>query len=153
MSAPLYAMKVLNKHGTTLRVRVMSVCEAGCLTYSRLFALNILYEPLWNIVYERVGILWGRPVEGPLRAMFDQAALIDWSSSGVPWAAEPRVEAVVRDVAYEDLSDDAQSATLRIEVTHPRWIAHVEPGMLWDSYVWDEHAPVVSLPGRSRFAS
>lgn len=150
MSAPLYAMKVLSKQGTTVRIRVMSVCEAGCLTYSRLFALNVMYEPFWNLVYQRVGIPWGRAVRGPLREMFDEAALVDWSSTGVPWAAEPRVESVVRDVSYEDLADDGGSATLRIEVGHPRFIEHLEAGMLWDSYVWDEHGPIVSL---SRYAS
>lgn len=32
------------------------------------------------------------------------------------------------------------TATLRIEVTDARWIAHLEPGMAWDVYVYDSDA-------------
>lgn len=130
MRAPLYTMKVVQKYGTTIRIRVNGVP----LTYSRLFALAILFEPLAK-----------GHVDGPLRAVFDEATLIDWSSSGVPWSREPQLEHVIRDVSYEDLSDDCCSATIKIDAGHPRWLAHLQPGMAWESHVWDSHGPAVSL--------
>lgn len=32
------------------------------------------------------------------------------------------------------------AATLRIEVTEPRWCSHLEPGMSWDVYAFDDDA-------------
>ena len=130
MHSPLYTMKVVAKYGTTIRIRVTGVP----LTYSRFFALAILYEPLAK-----------GHVDGPLRSVFDEATLIDWSSSGVPWSREPQVEHVIRDVGYEDLADDGRAATIKIETGHPRWLAHLKPGMAWESHVWDQHGPTVSL--------
>jgi hypothetical protein len=134
MRTPLYTMKVLSKYGTTIRIRVRAACDKAPLTYSRLFALAVLYEPLAM-----------DHVDGPLRAVFDAATIIDWSSSGVPWSREPQLEHVIRDVGYEDLSDDCRAATIKIDAGHPRWLAHLEPGMAWESHVWDSHGPSVSL--------
>jgi hypothetical protein len=37
-------------------------------------------------------------------------------------------------------------ATYNISVTDPRWLAHLKPGMTWESRVWDRDGPVVCNP-------
>ncbi len=99
MSAPLYAVTVLDRSGNAVRLDLVSICDAGCFTASRLFALCLLYEPLAATVYARPGVVWPGRVDGPLRALFTEDELLDWGGSGVPPRDAPRL-AIVRDVAY-----------------------------------------------------
>lgn len=180
LSSPLYATTVLDVQGATARLDIISVCTAGCFTVSRLFALAVLQEPLFQHVMARPGIAWPHPVDGPLRTAFAENAVMDWCSLGVPAAEQFRLS-LVADIAYEDFRNvpplpfppeadgryravtapaafrsavnnqrDAPlaqalrpAAILRVEVTHPRWLSHLVRGMMWDSYVFDEHGPVI----------
>jgi hypothetical protein len=175
VSSPLYAVKVVALRGTLARFDIVSVCEAGCFTLSRLFAVHLLCEPFWITTYERPGRVWPRRIDGPLRSLFSRDELIDWAGGGVPGAEESRL-AIVRDVAYGGLRnvpalsvradpdgllrssartsqafhdalaqaygrrglDGLPAAALQIEVGEARFLAHLAPGMTWDSYAFDD---------------
>jgi hypothetical protein len=192
MSSPLYAVKVLSVARTKASFDLVSVCEAGCFTVSRLFAASLLFEPFWTQVYSASGVPWPRRVTGPLSTRFTADELLDWGASGAPPSEEARLQAIT-DVAYGPfrnvpslsaqpdadglyrrglrhgagsafaaasrafhgavdaayLRTGAQrfaglpAAVLHVETSDPAWVSHLEPGMLWDGYGFDDEAPVV----------
>lgn len=188
MSSPLYAVTVLDVARTKASFDLVSVCEAGCFTVSKLFAASLLFEPFWTQVYSAAGRPWPRPIVGPTPFTGDE--LIDWGASGPPPSEAARLQPIT-DVAYgsfrnvpplavrpdpdglrraglsagparaaasrafHDAVDaayqrrDAQglsglpAAVLTVTVSDPRWVAHLERGMIWDGYGFDDEAPVV----------
>ncbi len=146
MSTPLYAMRVVEVAGDTVRIEMVSTCEAGCFTESNLFAVAAIYEPLHEIVYSRPGVRWPQAVQGPLRSLFDLEELIEWGGGGVPPQEVPRL-GIVREVAYEGLRHGPRGsgdvATLRVRVSDPTLVAHLAPGMLWDSYTFDDEGEML----------
>lgn len=73
--------------------------------------------------------------------------------SGLPHAAGPAFAAASR--AFHGAVDAAYmrtgalrfaglpAAVLHVETSDPTWLSHLEPGMLWDGYGFDDEAPVV----------
>ena len=67
------------------------------------------------------------------------------------WFVEPAVprppaagRAVIAafDAYWEAKIGPAPAITIGVHATAPRWLAHLVPGMLWDSYVFDDDAPM-----------
>lgn len=175
-------------HGTQLALEIVSVCEAGCFSVSRLFALALIHEPLLLGAYRSPGVVWRPPPAGPLASRFTADEIAAWAASGVPGTEEARLS-LIHDVGYAAFrnlprpgagaDDDGlyrvglpaghprakeaarafadatrplyesahrlplgrmPGALLRIAVDDPRWLSHLSPGMIWDSYVFDEEA-------------
>ena len=190
MSSPLYAVTVLDVAPTKVSFDLVSVCEAGCFTVSRLFAACLLFEPFSTQVYAAPGRPWPRRISGPTPFTADE--LIDWGASGPPPSAAARLQPITdvaygpfRNVpplavrpdpdglhraglgrsagpvhaaasrAYYDAVDAAYrrtgaqrfaglpAAVLTVTVSDPGWLAHLERGMIWDGYGFDDEAPVV----------
>lgn len=192
MSAPLYLVTVLDVGPAKASFNLVSVCEAGCFTLSRLFAASLLYEPFWTDLSSATGARWPRPVTGWLSTQFTADELCNWGAAGAPPHEEPRLRAIT-DVAYGALRNipsltttpdpdglyrrglrhaegaafiaasrafhraidpsylrmgpkrlaGLPAAVLHVAASDSRWLAHLEPGMMWDGYGFDDSAPVV----------
>jgi hypothetical protein len=175
--------------------------QALTLPYSGAFALALLVEAVTNIVYERSGVPWKRPIQGPLVEALerevdgdinqalealcegiphaDAAALAAryvtcrgyrdvvgftvphamqatdgihtgarwWSSEAERLAARRRISSELE--AWQAARSDhvhrkkpapavRPAVTIVIEATQQEWVTHMAPGMLWDSYVFDD---------------
>ena len=140
MSAPNFAVTVIDVRGDAVRLAAEVQNEGSTVKRSRLFALAWLYEALDEVVYQRVGVMWSRPVDGPLRGAFTSDELLDWSGSSVPASEATRLD-IIRDFICE--RGDENGGTFRVHVSDPKWLAHLQPGMRWDSYVFDDAAPPI----------
>jgi hypothetical protein len=63
---------------------------------------------------------------------------LDPATSGTPRLRE--ANAALQAIFDRASESKRPQATLRVEVTDPRWIEHLEPGMGWDVYVFDSDA-------------
>lgn len=134
MSTDLYSITVLalgDEH-VDLWVRILHRVEP--ISSALTFALRLLFDP---IEQERVH-------DAPLAQEIDPQDIFDESF------VHANARGFVRAATYlEPVTRGTREGTLRIEVTHPAWIAHLTQGMGWSttSYGSGDGAP---WPGRTR---
>ena len=124
MSA-LWSVEVVAKDGARITLRVAPIHpDAGRYSDGAVFALRLLYDEAYGY---GPGLV--REVRGPLG---EAIALEQTFDAGVMAGA---VDRFVRAVAVEPGAD---AATYRIEVTDPRWLAHLAVGQRWESAAYDD---------------
>jgi len=129
---------------------------------SRFFALALLHECASTNVYRSPGKMWrwsGTPTA--LGAAIPQDEILDLASAPDDERKRMLGDAFIRSADYvlaanwapgrDDLDDVFEravregkplpTAIMRIEVADEQWAAHVERGMRWDVYVFDDDAP------------
>lgn len=167
MSSPIHSARCVARAGATVEIE-LAPTTAGIADFplSPFFALALLHECATTIVYRAPGDVWrwgGAP--SPLGAAVSEEEILDLSSErGDHVRKRVLVGAFIGSAAYVRADhwtpgrDDVQAvfdralakkqpvptAVLRIETTDPDWVSHVEVGMLWDVYAFDDDA--VSWP-------
>jgi hypothetical protein len=163
MSSPIHSARCVSRHDAVVDIELepTTACSPH-FPLSRLFALALLYECGSTIVYRSPGNVWrwlGKAT--PIGAAVDRDELDDLMCRAADDDRKRIVaDTFIRSADYvlarnwapgrDDLDDVFEradrtgaplpSAVLRIEAADAQWVSHVEPGMLWEVYVFDDAA-------------
>jgi hypothetical protein len=164
MSSPIHTARCVARRDDSVDIELEPTTACGPhFPLSSFFALSLLYECGTSIVYRSPGnVLRWSDARTPIGVAIDQDELFELMSKP---ADDPRkrvlTNAFIRSASYvlarnwtpgrDDLDDVFEravdegtalpSAILRIDTADAQWVSHVERGMQWDVYVFDDDAP------------
>lgn len=166
MSA-LYRVRVQSVEGDQLVCRVTVVYDGEPLTPSRTLSFRFIWEPWWDLTAGRADHLPnGKGVsKDQAREMGRSAPLarelaeqdmddLDWCCANA--ARFVRCVGVTDFFNYDPMNEEAPQeevapqATYTILVTDPEWLAHLGPGMEWETHGFDDDTyPLANSKWRS----